>query len=50
MRQIFMDQGIIRRQGGNEEEQGLFVGVECERSLYMFSKTNPIRIYAYKLY
>lgn len=28
----------------------MFLGVEANRSLYLFSKSNPIRIYAYKLY
>lgn len=28
----------------------MFLGIECERSLYFFTKTNKIRYFAFKLY
>ena len=47
---LFIEIGIIKRKDKEREEANMFLGVEAARSLYLFSKKNPIRIYAYKLY
>lgn len=47
---LFIEIGIIKRKDKQREEENMFLGVQTATSLYLFSKQNPIRIYAYKLY
>jgi len=47
---LFIEIGIVKRKDKERELANMFLGVEANRSLYLFSKTNIIRIYAYKLY
>jgi Ion transport protein len=47
---LFIEIGIIKRKDKEREEANMFLGVEANKSLYLFSKTNRLRIYAYKLY
>ena len=48
--EIFKDEGIIKKRDLAREERLLFSGIYCDNSLYVFSKKNTIRLYAYKLY
>jgi hypothetical protein len=50
LKDLFMDEGIIKRKDKEREKANMFLGVQANKSLYLFSKTNRIRIYAYKLY
>ena len=50
LREIFMDEGLIKKKDKEREARLMFLGVECEKSLYFFTKQNKIRYYAYKLY
>lgn len=50
LREIFMDEGLIKKKDKQREARLMFLGVECEKSLYFFTKQNKIRYYAYKLY
>ena len=45
-----MDEGLIKKKDKQREARLMFLGVECEKSLYFFTKQNKIRYYAYKLY
>jgi len=50
---IFKSQGIIKKGKDDVKQLSLFVGpppIESAMSLYIFSKQNPIRIAAYRLY
>jgi hypothetical protein len=44
-----MDQGLIKKKDQVREAKLLYLGIECEMSLYMFHKKNPIRLFLYKL-
>lgn len=50
IREIFMDEGLIKKKDIEREKRLLYYGVECEKSFYILTKKNPIRLYAYKLY
>ena len=50
LREIFMDEGLIKKKDKEREARLMFLGVECEKSLYFFTKQNKIMYYAYKLY
>lgn len=50
LKDLFMDEGIIKRKDKEREKANMFLGVQANKSLYLFSKMNPIRIYAYRLY
>lgn len=45
-----MDEGLIKKKDKEREARLMFLNVECEKSLYIFTKQNKIRQYAYKLY
>ncbi|CDW78727.1 cation channel family protein [Stylonychia lemnae] len=47
--EIDMEALELKKQQTIREKSRLFEGVGCERSIYMFTKTNPIRIYSYKI-
>ena len=50
IREIFMDEGLIRKKDKEREKRLLYHGVECENSLYIFNKKNPFRLMMYKIY
>ncbi len=39
LREIFMDEGLIKKKDKEREARLMFLNVECEKSLYIF--TNP---------
>jgi hypothetical protein len=47
--QIFKEEGLLKREKSEVQDLVLFQGVQCSQSLFIFSKTNKIRITAYKL-
>lgn len=49
IREIFMDQGLIKKKDPEREKRLEYLGIECERSLYIFSKTNTFRKFLYKV-
>lgn len=44
-----MDEGIIKKKDKERERLKLYAGVECENSLYLFTKKNCYRLALYKL-
>jgi hypothetical protein len=46
---MFKDNGMIKKESHELQNQPMFVGIDCAMSFYVFSKTNPIRIIAYKM-
>lgn len=50
IREIFMEEGLIKKKDPAREERLMFNGVKCEMSMYLISKKNKFRYYAYKLY
>lgn len=46
---IFKQQGIIKKDKDEVKQQELFVGVECQQSMYLFSKENWLRKACYKI-
>lgn len=49
IREIFMDEGIIKKKDKERERQLLYAGVESENSLYLFSKPNKFRLFLYRV-
>jgi len=49
IREIFMDEGIIKKKDKEREKRKLYSGVECEYSMYLFHKQNCYRLALYKL-
>lgn len=50
IREIFMDEGLIKKKDKEREKRLLYQGVLCENAMYIFNKKNPIRLFAYKVY
>jgi len=49
IREIFMDEGLIKKKNPEREKRLLYEGIHAEMSLYIFRKQNPIRLFFYKL-
>ena len=49
IREIFMDEGLIKKKDKEREQRLLYQGIKCEKSIYMFSKQNRFRLFCYKL-
>ena len=49
IREIFIDEGLIKKKDPEREKANMFSGVQAERALYVFTKQNRLRIYAYKM-
>ena len=49
IREIFMDQGLIKKKDPERERRLEYLGVECEKSLYLFSKESKFRKLVYKI-
>ena len=49
LREIFIEEGLIKKQDPEREKANMFMGVRAERALYLFSKQNCLRRYAYKM-
>jgi hypothetical protein len=49
IREIFMDEGIIKKKDKEREKKKLYAGVACKMSLYMLSKKNGLRLLLYKI-
>ena len=49
IREIFMDEGIIKKKDLEREKKRLYAGVECEFALYIFHKKGCFRLSLYKL-
>lgn len=49
IREIFMDEGIIKKKDAAREKARLYAGIECEFSLYLFKKQGCVRLMFYKL-
>lgn len=50
IREIFMDEGLIKKKDKEREKRLLYQGVHCQKSLYVFDKRNPLRLFLYKVY
>ncbi len=50
IREIFLDEGLIKKKDKAREERLLFLGVDAVNSLYVFHKKNKFRILCYKIY
>lgn len=49
IREIFMDEGLIKKKDPEREKRLLYDGIHCERSFYIFKKTNLLRLFLYKV-
>ena len=49
IREIFMDEGLIKKKDPEREKRLLYHGIDCEKSLYIFAKMNWFRLFMYKL-
>ena len=49
IRGIFMDEGLIKKKDVERERRLLYKDIHCEKSLYLFSKKNPFRLFLYKI-
>ena len=49
LREIFIDEGLIKKKDPEREKANMFSGVKAEKSLYLFSKQNWLRRLAYKM-
>ena len=49
LREIFIDEGLIKKKDPEREKANMFLGVKAEKSLYLFSKQNWLRRLAYKM-
>ena len=50
LREIFMDEGLIKKKDKEREARLLYWGVKCEAALYILRKKNPLRLFCYKLH
>ena len=50
LREIFMDEGLIKKKDKAREARLLYWGVNCEASLYIFRKNSPLRLFCYKFH
>ncbi len=50
IREIFIDEGITKKKGPEREARLLFQGISCEKSMYIFSKQNKLRLILFKVY
>lgn len=50
IREIFMDEGLIKKKDKAREERLLYTGIHCLRSCYVFHKKNKFRVLCYKIY
>lgn len=50
IREIFMDEGLIKKKDKEREKRLLYNGVHCENAMYVFNKKNPFRLLCYKIY
>ena len=49
LREIFIDEGLIKKKDPEREKANMFSGVKAEKSLYLFSKQNWLRRFTYKM-
>lgn len=49
IREIFMDEGLIKKKDPEREQRLLYHGIHCQQSLYLFSKQSRFRLFLYKL-
>lgn len=49
IREIFLDEGLIKKKDPAREERLMYLGIDCENSLYLFHKKNKFRLFCYKL-
>lgn len=49
LREIFIDEGLIKKKDPEREKANMFSGVRAEKSLYLFSKQNCFRRLMYKM-
>jgi hypothetical protein len=47
--EIFVDEGLIKKNDPEREKANMFSGVYAERALYLFTKQNFFRILVYKM-
>lgn len=50
IREIFMDEGLIKKKDKAREERLLYQGVHCMNSIYLFNKKNKLRLICWKVY
>lgn len=50
IREIFMDEGLIKKKDKAREARLLYFGVTCTNSTYVFHKQNKFRLLCYKIY
>lgn len=50
LREMFMDEGLIKKKDKERERKLLYQGVHCVMSLYLFHKENTFRLICYKIY
>jgi hypothetical protein len=49
LREIFIDEGLIKKRDPEREKANMFLGVKAEKAIYLFSKQNCLRRYTYKI-
>lgn len=49
IREIFMDEGLIKKKDKEREKRLLYSGITCDNALYVFHKMNPFRLFLYKV-
>ena len=50
IREIFMDEGLIKKKDKARELRLLYDGINCTNSIYIFHKQNVFRHFCYKVY
>lgn len=50
IREIFMDEGLIKKKDPAREARLLYEGIACTNSVYIFHKQNRFRLICYKIY
>ena len=50
IREIFMDEGLIKKKDKAREQRLLYAGISCTNSIYIFHKQNKFRLFCYKVY
>jgi len=50
IREIFMDEGLIKKKDPAREARLLYADIECTNSVYIFHKQSRFRLICYKIY
>lgn len=49
IREIFMDEGLIKKKDPEREKRLMYYGIDCQKSIFIFDKSNFFRLFLYKV-